>query len=339
MRRGLFWLLLNAPLAAWAQSAPTGPAPVGPTPLGSTPLGPAPLVVQVPGTCPSREALLQALEGRGVVRSAAGLTLQVIQEPRGATLRLDNAAGSRVLERTIASDDCPALAAAFSLIVEGTLVELGIMKPSGPAEPAFPLPAAPEPAVMAPMSATPVVAAAGLQSPATSAPLRRRYFGMVGTGLEALPFSSQWAGALELGGGWNWRSLPLFTQIQALTSSPTVLGDSPNRVGRWGTRAQISVGIAQSSSPRFNAWVGWGLSVVRLEAKDRPAATVQWRWSPLATLGVGLRFPTAGRLSLGPQASCFVLGVQERYLGASEELGRGPRLGCNLMVDFFWGQR
>ncbi len=79
----------------------------------------------VPGNCPSRTALEMAVRARGLGIGHGSFLLEVRSEPGAAILVLKDTASKVLVERTLRSEDCTALAAAAAVIVEGYFVEIG----------------------------------------------------------------------------------------------------------------------------------------------------------------------------------------------------------------------
>jgi hypothetical protein len=111
------------------------------------------LEVTESGVCPSRAELVDALEARQLAVGNSGWKLGLRSLPGAAVLRLENVAGHLVLERELRSVDCPAMAAAFALIVEAYFVEIGMIAAPG-SDASVPARTAPSPEAPAPRPAS-----------------------------------------------------------------------------------------------------------------------------------------------------------------------------------------
>src|SRR6516164_10856979 len=83
------------------------------------------------GSCPSSELVQAALARRNLPEAVRDYRLVVEGTATGVHLTLSNAAGNLVLERSIASEDCDALADAAAIITETYFVELAAREQGG----------------------------------------------------------------------------------------------------------------------------------------------------------------------------------------------------------------
>ena len=187
------------------------------------------LEVTESGACPSRAEVIEALEARHLAAGSSGWKLGLRGRPGATVLRLENIAGDVVLERELRSIDCPAMAAAFALIVEAYFVEIGIIAapssaasaPAGLTPPSAAPAAGPTPGPAA-VSAAPT-AVRGESTRASASAARPEVFGAVGP--ELLLPSPVVTLAAAAGFGLAWPRLA--ARLRLLTALPNEI-----RVGR-----------------------------------------------------------------------------------------------------------
>ena len=292
------------------------------------------LEVTETGACPSRVELVEALEARHLGVGGSGWRLGLRSVPGAAVLRLENVAGQVVLERELRSVDCPAMAAAFALIVEAYFVEIGVIAAPGSDLPEPPR-ATPPPEGPVPRTASgPAVRAA----PAPAGPKRAPPRGprpelSLALGPELLLPSPVVTVAADAAFGLNWSLL--FLRLGVVTTLPRVIRVDDDRVWRWANRAELRAGV---NSAGLEPWVGGGVTAVQLQAAALPVRPVRTFWSPLVAAGIAARqrltTSWAGRVGLG----CYLPLRAERYSISDVDIGPGPAFGCDLTYGIVWSR-
>jgi hypothetical protein len=292
------------------------------------------LQVSVDGDCPGRSAVVRELEARRLSVGASSIELSVDRTAGTARLRLEDRVRQRVLERQIDSDDCAAAAAAFALIAEAYFVEVGALRKArdtqAPMASSRSIPAAP-----------PRVRSEELQARSGSRVASGRQRGpywhvLAGAGVEAAPLESLLAPAFYGAAGVHGVASGAFSRLRLVTTTRTLQATTSDRVWRWPVRAELEGGLRIGRS--IEAWLGAGLSMVLVRSLDQTGATTT-RWSPVLAAGMAWEKNVGDSWALRLDVTGFVLAVQERYLVASQEIGRGPRLGCGLWLGVDWGRR
>jgi hypothetical protein len=289
------------------------------------------LEVTESGACPNRAELVEALEARHLGVGGSGWKLGLRSLPGAAVLRLDNVAGQVVLERELRSVDCPAMAAAFALMVEAYFVEIGVIAAPGSEPPrATPSPEAPAARTASGAAAPTAPVPAG---PTRASPPGPRPELSLAVGPELLLPSPVVTMAADAGFGLNWSQLSL--RLALLTTLPSEIRVDEDRVWRWANRAELRAGVNLGG---IEPWVGGGVTAVQLQARALPLHPVRAFWSPLVGAGIAARqrFTSfwAGRVGLG----CYLPLRAERYAISDVDIGPGPLFGCDLTYGVVWSR-
>ena len=282
------------------------------------------------GNCPNSAELVTALATRTLPAEAREYRVVTFAAQGGVALRIENGEGNTVLERSIESDDCVALADAVALIVETYFVELQSARGAEPTAPPVPEP----PKTLA--SVAPVVAPPN-EDPAEAVTdeRERATFGLfLGLGAEVFPRDVSWA--VEAGAGFRWPRL--LVDFRLHTGTATLAGSSPDDVLRWASRVTGRFGVRSSGRLRVEGFLGGGLSVSRLELLSVPASPVRVAFSPVFEAGTGLELDSRGVFSGRVEAGCALFAIRESYeLSPDGEVGQGPRFSCGIVAGMSWG--
>ena len=138
---------------------------------------------------------------------------------------------------------------------------------------------------------------------------------------------------LAAGVGFGLRWSRLASRLELLTTLPREIRLGDDQVSRWASRALLAAG---SNLAGLEPWAGAGVTAVRLQARELPVRPVRWFWSPLVGAGVAvpqrLGSSWAGRVDLG----CYLPFFEERYSISGDDIGPGPRFGCDLTYGIVW---
>lgn len=297
---------------------------------------PEPLLrVEGNSECPRPDQVQREVSAWSVSSAARGTPSwrAALEQPpgRAASLQLYSPQGEAVLQRTIESDDCVALAKAFAIILEAHFLDLGLVEPrevpATEAEPmaqpeAEPEPAA-EPAQPASAEATPtgpwLRASAGigvdvaLPEPGVTAAAQLQ-FGIVLAETWALLLAGQAALPREQSGD------AVNSRVRSQSQTLAVL---------------LSKRVT-SAGPWLETYTGPSLRLSRVEAVDIDAAG-ELSARPAWQLGLALGLPLDREWSLRLDVVGNLLLQRDRYLIEPHGVvGQGPRtvLFAALGVDF-----
>ncbi len=292
----------------------------------------ATLRTDVSSGCPDAAQVTAALDAVGLGQTggaeASAWTVRVQPATAGAArLTLVAPDASTSVEREILSDDCPALATAFALIVQTQFVKLHLLPPPpSETDPAAPPSAPPQP----------------LSPPAPRVPARpptpHLAFGAsAGASLSADPSLTAAFGQIDA--TYRPRRGPLVARLLVSIESPTIQSNAPDRVERTAATTRIEAGLRLVSHRLWlQATAGAGLvvsSVAALDLTDRPSML---RAHPAfaLSLAAGLRF--AGSWSVRAEAAALGLPLADAYrIEPDGVVARSPRssvlLGVGLEMD------
>jgi hypothetical protein len=328
----------------WRRASRAALCALGGALLWTVGVGAEPLAsVELTGNCPSEAELGSALGARRLPDEARNFKLVLVEVPGGARITLARVAAETVLERSVTSTDCQALADAAALIVEGYFVELAARTPvpSALAEsaPAAGKPTPPAPAAKPlPPRAPPGTPPAPPHSPGPAPPSKG---GMpfriaLAGGAELYPEHGNVAAAGQLGLGLGLTSV-LELEAHALLTTSTTSGSPPDRVSRVERRAAVRAFGWLGGTPALAVWGGLGAAFTSVEALDVAQSSPKLVVSPLVEGGFTLRQPLGGGVAFEGELGCHVLLTQENYLVAPDgSIGRGPRLACALLAGGSW---
>jgi hypothetical protein len=333
------------------------------------------LFVSTSGDCPSKSDIEAAIVARGLELRASNYVVVAQSEPGAVVMRLFENQGQQLLERRFESQDCRALSDAVAVVVEAYFIELKGPRGKEGATPrqanvnvgsttsndANATPHLESP----PSSAAPIPVGAGLPHAAQSmnvprtapslpeaavsqygqgmhtesvsqTPMRAGGFMALGPAL-ALPQGNV-TSQIELGGGMDFPTVPMSTELAFATTWPTTSGVDPRRVKRWSSQGLVRIGMPYSNRLRYRPWAGLGLTFAQLRALDVAAAPTRTTRAAIIGAGLELAWPIGrgwwGRLDVG----CLVLLPRDVYrVEPDGEIGHGPRVVCSSMIGIGLG--
>ncbi len=257
----------------------------------------------------------------------------------GVTLRLDEANGTRILERHLASQDCPALAEAIAVIIEAHFLQVnqaqeaqartssaeasvvGAPNVGGrPVTPSLPSEAAYS-ATVAPVTRTNVVPS-----------------GVIALGPALTMPQVQLTAMSELAGGVDWVSTGVSLQLALFGNLPATAGNTPNRVKRWNGYGLVRAGFPRLLRGAASPWVGLGLEIGRTRALDVAGSVAQSSLSAVLGGGVAVAWPLSPTWAGQLDVSCLLLATRDSYrIEPDGEIGLGPRAVCTTALGLAWG--
>lgn len=299
---------------------------------------PEPLLnVEGHSECPRPDQVQREASAWSVSNAArGGPSWRAVLEQRSAgsaSLQLFSPEGEEVLQRTIDSADCDALAKAFAIILEAHFLDLGLVEPRE-VSPAAPEPAAkpepePEPEPEPDPEPPPVAAEA------TPGPWLRAG---VGLGIDvALPEPGVTAAAqLQLGVllADNWAVLLAGQAALPREQSGATINSRVRSQSQ--TLALLLSKRIPTAGPWLEAHTGPGLRLSRVEAVDIDAAG-ELSARPAWQLGLALGLPVSSKWSLRLDVVGNLVLQRDRYLIEPHGVvGHGPRtvLFAALGADF-----
>jgi len=332
------------------------------------------LTVSADGDCPNSSELETAMAARGLKLGGSDYVVVTQAEPAGVRVRLLRESGQQIFERHIASQDCRAVADAVAVVIEAYFAEVIALPEKGQANASEPIAANDKvlhsetavrvrspttsdtllrpPGAAALPAAQPSKLPAGLpllraapvpqpEQNANSVYASRAPWlvgGFVGFGpVMALPVNS-FQPQVELGGGADFPTVPVSTEVALMTTWPATSGGEPNRVQRWASQGLLRVGVPASHKLRYRPWGGLGIARSQLRAMDIAEAPTKTTTAALVGLGLELAWPISKGWLGRADTSCLVLTTRDMYLIAPDGvIGRGPRVVCSVMLGIGLG--